>query len=97
MSSYAGYQTVSHGGRDIGYWTNFVMVLDAGVAVIVLSNYWGPDSPVSEVRQLALDLALEAAPHAQDEPTHHDAHTRDSLQQAQLSGIPMKVLAHQKR
>jgi len=58
LSSYAGYQTVSHGGRDIGYWTNFVMVPDAGVAVIVLSNYFGMDTIVSDVTQLALELAL---------------------------------------
>ena len=43
LSDYAGYQTVNHGGGDIGYRTNFVMVPDAGVAVIVLSNYSGPD------------------------------------------------------
>jgi CubicO group peptidase (beta-lactamase class C family) len=58
LSDYAGYQTVSHGGRDIGYQTNFVMVPDAGVAVIVLSNCFGQDTIVSEVTQLALDLAL---------------------------------------
>jgi len=58
LSDYAGYQTVSHGGRDIGYQTNFVMVPDAGVAVIVLSNYSGPDAMVGEVTDLVLDLAL---------------------------------------
>jgi hypothetical protein len=34
------------------------MVPDAGVAVIVLSNYWGPDTAVSEITDLALELAL---------------------------------------
>jgi hypothetical protein len=34
------------------------MVPDAGVAVIVLSNYWGPDPAVSEVTSRALELAL---------------------------------------
>jgi CubicO group peptidase (beta-lactamase class C family) len=58
LSDYAGYQTVSHGGRDIGYQTNFVMVPDAGVAVIVLSNYFGLDDTVNEVTDLALELAL---------------------------------------
>jgi CubicO group peptidase (beta-lactamase class C family) len=58
LSDYAGHQTVSHGGRDIGYQTNFVMVPDAGVAVIVLSNYSGPHTTVSEVTDLALELAL---------------------------------------
>ncbi len=58
LSDYGGYQTVSHGGRDIGYTTNLVMVPDAGVAVIVLSNYSGPDDAVSDVTRLALKLAL---------------------------------------
>jgi hypothetical protein len=49
---------VNHGGRDIGYTTNFVMVPDAGVAVIVLSNYFGMDTIVSDVTQSALELAL---------------------------------------
>jgi len=58
LSDYAGYQTVSHGGRDIGYQTNLVMVPDAGVAVIVLSNYFGMEPIVSDVTDLALQLAL---------------------------------------
>jgi hypothetical protein len=58
LSDYAGYQTVIHGGGDIGYRTDFVMVPDAGVAVIVLSNYWGPGDTVGEVSRLALHLAL---------------------------------------
>jgi hypothetical protein len=44
--------------RDIGYQTKFVMVPDAGVAVIVLSNYSGPDDAVTEVTRLALGFAL---------------------------------------
>jgi CubicO group peptidase (beta-lactamase class C family) len=58
LSDYAGHQTVSHSGGDTGYRTNFVMVPDARVAVIVLSNYSGPDTTVSEVTRLALELAL---------------------------------------
>ncbi|MBN1660975.1 MAG: beta-lactamase family protein [Anaerolineae bacterium] len=58
LSDYGGYQTVSHGGRDVGYQTNLVMVPDAGVAVIVLSNYSGPDEVVTTVTRLALELAL---------------------------------------
>ena len=58
LSYYAGYDTVSHGGADIGYRTNIVMVPDAGLAVIVLSNYFGPDTIVDDVTHLALDLAL---------------------------------------
>jgi len=58
LSEHAGFQEVYHGGRDIGYQTYLVMVPDAGVAVIVLSNYMGPSNPVNEVMDLALSLAL---------------------------------------
>lgn len=58
LSDFAGHPTVSHGGRDTGYQTNLVMIPDAGVAVVVLSNYSGPDDAVSEVTRLALKLAL---------------------------------------
>jgi CubicO group peptidase (beta-lactamase class C family) len=58
LSEHVGYQKVYHGGRDIGYQTDLVMAPDAGVAVIVLSNYMGPNNPVSEVTRLALALAL---------------------------------------
>jgi CubicO group peptidase (beta-lactamase class C family) len=58
LSDYAGYQMISHGGRDTGYQANFVIVPDAGVAVIVLSNYSGPHTTVSDVTSLALELAL---------------------------------------
>jgi CubicO group peptidase (beta-lactamase class C family) len=60
LSEQAGYEKVFHGGADIGYQTDLVMVPDAGVAVIVLSNYFGPNNPVSEVTRLALSLALAA-------------------------------------
>ena len=60
LSSHAGYQTVSHGGRDTGYQTNLVMVPDAGVAVVVLSNYSGPHTTVNDVTDLALELALDS-------------------------------------
>jgi CubicO group peptidase (beta-lactamase class C family) len=58
LSDYGGYQTVFHSGGDTGYRTNFFMVPDAGFAVIVLSNYSGPDNTVNEVTRLALELAL---------------------------------------
>jgi CubicO group peptidase (beta-lactamase class C family) len=60
LSDYAGHQSVYHAGGDIGYRTYFFMLPDTGVAVIVLSNYWGPDTAVSDVLELALDLALDA-------------------------------------
>jgi CubicO group peptidase (beta-lactamase class C family) len=58
LSRFSGQPTVYHGGGDIGYRTNFVMAPDAGVAVIVLSNYWGPESTVEDVTRLALELVL---------------------------------------
>ena len=58
LSEQAGDQKVFHGGRDTGYQTDLVMVPDAGVAVIVLSNYSGPNNGVTEVTRLALALAL---------------------------------------
>ena len=60
LSDYAGHQTISHRGGDIGYQTDFFMVPDTGVAVIVLSNYWGPDMVVRDVTDLALELALRS-------------------------------------
>jgi CubicO group peptidase (beta-lactamase class C family) len=59
LSDYAGHETVSHGGRDIGYQTNLVLVPDAGVAVVVLSNYFGLDTVVTDITDLALALALD--------------------------------------
>jgi CubicO group peptidase (beta-lactamase class C family) len=58
LSGFNEHPTVYHGGGDIGYRTNFLMAPDAGVAVIVLSNYWGPESTVEDVTRLALELAL---------------------------------------
>ena len=58
LSRFGGQPTVYHGGADIGYRTNLVMVPDAGAAVIVLSNFFSPDSPVEEVTQLALELLV---------------------------------------
>jgi CubicO group peptidase (beta-lactamase class C family) len=58
LSEKGGYRIVSHGGIDTGYRTNLVMYPEAGVAVIVLSNYSGPDDTVAEVTSLAFDLAL---------------------------------------
>ena len=58
LSRFSGQPTVYHGGGDIGYRTNFVMAPESGVAVIVLSNYWGPESTVEDITHLALELVL---------------------------------------
>jgi CubicO group peptidase (beta-lactamase class C family) len=53
-----GHKTVSHSGGDTGYRTNLVMVPDAGIGVIVLCNYSGPENPVGDVTRLALELTM---------------------------------------
>jgi CubicO group peptidase (beta-lactamase class C family) len=58
LTEKAGYRIVCHGGQDTGYRTNFVMYPDEGVAVIVLSNYSGPDDTVAEVTRLAREIVL---------------------------------------
>jgi CubicO group peptidase (beta-lactamase class C family) len=58
LSEVEGYRIVTHGGTDTGYRTNFVMYPDEGVAVVVLSNYSGPDDTVAEVTRLAREIVL---------------------------------------
>jgi CubicO group peptidase (beta-lactamase class C family) len=58
LTDIAGYRIVTHGGTDTGYRTNLVMCPEAGFAVIVLSNYSGPDDTVAAVTRLARELAL---------------------------------------
>jgi CubicO group peptidase (beta-lactamase class C family) len=53
-----GYRVICHGGTDTGYRTNFVMYPDEGLAVVVLSNYSGPDDTVAEVTRLARKVVL---------------------------------------
>jgi len=60
LTEVEGYQVVTHSGADIGYTTNFVMVPEAELAVIVLCNYSGSDSAVAEVTRLARELALSS-------------------------------------
>ncbi len=58
LSGFNEQPIIFHGGGDIGYRTNLIMAPEAGVAVIVLSNYWGPENTVEDVALLALALAL---------------------------------------
>jgi CubicO group peptidase (beta-lactamase class C family) len=58
LSEIEGYQIVCHGGQDTGYRTNFVMYPEADFAVVVLSNYSGPDDTVAVVTRLARELVL---------------------------------------
>jgi CubicO group peptidase (beta-lactamase class C family) len=57
LSEKAGNQIVSHGGQDTGYRVNFVMYPDVGGAIIVLSNYSGPDDTFDKVTSLAAKVA----------------------------------------
>jgi CubicO group peptidase (beta-lactamase class C family) len=58
LSEKEGCRIVSHGGTDTGYRANFNMYLEDGLAVVVLSNYSGPDDTVVQVTRLAREFAL---------------------------------------
>lgn len=55
-----GEKTVSHGGRDIGFNTSFVMMPEKEIAVVVLCNY--SPAPVRELSSAALDIVLGFKP-----------------------------------
>jgi CubicO group peptidase (beta-lactamase class C family) len=58
LTEIQGHQIVCHGGQDTGYRTNFIMYPEAGLAVIVLSNYSGPDETVGQIPGLVRELLL---------------------------------------
>lgn len=57
LSKHNGFRTVSHGGGDRGFSSNFVMVPERNLAVLMVSNT--DKSPVQKLTKLALDIALE--------------------------------------
>jgi CubicO group peptidase (beta-lactamase class C family) len=57
LSEHKGFRTVSHGGGDRGFSSNFVMVPEENLAVLMVSNT--DKSPVQKLTKLALDIALE--------------------------------------
>jgi CubicO group peptidase (beta-lactamase class C family) len=57
LSEHKGFRTVSHGGGDRGFSSNFVMVPEENLAVLMVSNT--DKSPVQMLTKLALDIALE--------------------------------------
>jgi hypothetical protein len=57
LSEHNGFRTVSHGGGDRGFRSNFVMVPGSNLAVLLVSN--SDKSPVQKLTKIALDIALE--------------------------------------
>ena len=53
-----GLRTVSHGGGDRGFRSNFVMVPEKDLAVLMVSN--SDKTPVQKLTKIALDIALES-------------------------------------
>jgi CubicO group peptidase (beta-lactamase class C family) len=58
LSEKAGNLIVAHGGQDTGYRANFVLYPDVGGAIILLSNYSGPDDAFDKVISLAAKVAM---------------------------------------
>lgn len=56
LGSYRGENTVGHSGGDIGFSTNFIMVPEKSIAVVVMCNQSA--APVEEITNLALDIML---------------------------------------
>lgn len=57
---YRGLKTISHGGRDIGYTSYFVMLPEKSIAVVVLSNCFF--APIVEIKDAALNVMLGYEP-----------------------------------
>jgi CubicO group peptidase (beta-lactamase class C family) len=60
IGEYKGNPMVSHGGGDVGYTTNLVILPETGTAVVVLCNEI--PSPVRAVTNAALDIVLGLEP-----------------------------------
>ncbi|MBU0494182.1 MAG: beta-lactamase family protein [Chloroflexi bacterium] len=60
IGAYRGETTISHGGGDIGFETNFVMLPDRQAAVVVLCNLI--PAPVDQITHAALDILLGYEP-----------------------------------
>jgi CubicO group peptidase (beta-lactamase class C family) len=56
IGKYRGVKTISHGGRDVGYTSFFVMLPEKSIAVVVLSNSFF--APVVEIKDAVLDIML---------------------------------------
>ncbi|UCC39731.1 MAG: beta-lactamase family protein [Candidatus Aminicenantes bacterium] len=54
LGEYKGEKTVGHGGGDVGFNTNFIMLPEKSMAVVVLCNFI--PAPVSYISDAALDI-----------------------------------------
>lgn len=60
LGEHEGHRTVSHGGGDLGFSSNFVMLPEEGLAVVMASNVDG--APLHKITQLALNVLLGITP-----------------------------------
>lgn len=60
LGRHRGFRTVGHSGSDTGYRSQFTMIPEKAIAVVVMSNY--SRTPVGELGRAALDLALGIEP-----------------------------------
>jgi CubicO group peptidase (beta-lactamase class C family) len=66
LDNYRSEKTVGHSGADLGYRTNFLMLPERSVAVVVLSNIF--EAPVEEVTFAALNILLGFETEPIDQP-----------------------------
>ena len=60
LGEHEGLRTVSHGGGDLGFSSNFVMLPEEGLAVVMASNVDG--APLDRITELALNVLLGITP-----------------------------------
>jgi len=56
VGEYKGEKTIGHGGSDDGFQTNFVMLPEKSIGIIVMANIL--PAPVDEITQIAIDIIL---------------------------------------
>jgi len=62
LREYRDEKTIGHGGGDTGFNTNFIMLPEKSIAVVVLCNFI--PAPVSNITNTALDIILGFEPEA---------------------------------
>ncbi|MCI0696446.1 serine hydrolase [candidate division KSB1 bacterium] len=60
LGKYGEYPTVSHGGRDVGFVSNLVMMPGQSIAVVMMSNF--DRASIGDVTRAALAVALGLKP-----------------------------------
>jgi len=66
IGKFRDVETIGHSGGDMGFNTDFVMVPDKSIAVVVLSNV--NPAPVVEIKSIALDILLGYEPQSLKSP-----------------------------